>query len=114
MANPKICVGLCREDFKVNQDVNTQEHVWCLNLNTGDKYTGRKWREYCSVLETSATSKRSSASKPSRGLTFKAGSVVGVLVNTKHGKVHFFKDGKDLGEAFCHEELTRGQLYPFV
>lgn len=114
VVNPKICVGICREDFKVNQDVNTQKHVWCLNLNTGDKYSGGKWKEYCSVLEAQPGASKRSQAAASRSLTFKPGSVVGVLVNTKRGKVHFFKDGKDLGEAFSQEELTKGQLYPFI
>lgn len=97
----------------MNEDINSQLNVWCLNLNTGDKYSGGKWKEYCSVVPTPAGSRAGSViNSPKRIITFKEGSVVGVLVNTKHGKVHFFKDGKDLGEAFSHEALTKGQLFP--
>lgn len=36
---PKICIGVCRDDFLVNQDLSRQKNVWCLNLASGDKYT---------------------------------------------------------------------------
>ena len=47
--NPKICIGVCREDFLVNQDLSRQKNVWCINLKTGDVFTDRKWREYFDV-----------------------------------------------------------------
>ena len=35
---PRICVGVCRENFEVNTDLERQNDVWALNLATGDKY----------------------------------------------------------------------------
>lgn len=45
---------------------------------------------------------------------FVEGSVVGILVDMDRGIVNFFKDGKDLGTAFCMPQLKEGKLYPFV
>lgn len=39
---------------------------------------------------------------------------MGVMVNIDRGSIHFFKDGKDLGEAFVHKEIRKGTLYPFI
>lgn len=43
---PKICLGLCREDFLVNQDLSRQINVWCINCATGDKFTNKRWKDY--------------------------------------------------------------------
>ncbi len=44
--SPKICIGVCREDFLVNMDLSRQKNVWCFNLSTGDIYTDKRWRDY--------------------------------------------------------------------
>ena len=93
--NPKICIGVCREDFLVNQDLSRQTNVWCINCATGDKFTNKKWKEYYDLQDAE------------HGL-FEVGSLVGVLVNLERGSINFFKDGKDLGEAFVNREIRRG------
>ena len=45
---------------------------------------------------------------------FVEGTVVGLLVDMDRGIISFFKDGKDLGIAFCMPQLKQGKLYPFV
>ena len=30
------------------------------------------------------------------------------------GIINFYKDGKDLGQAFCQPQLKKGSLFPFV
>jgi hypothetical protein len=44
--SPRVCIGVCREDFLVNMDLSRQKNVWCLNLNSGDVYTDKRWRDY--------------------------------------------------------------------
>jgi len=39
-------IGMCKEGFKMNQDLSRQSDVWCINLATGDKFTGKKWKDY--------------------------------------------------------------------
>jgi hypothetical protein len=101
---PRICVGLCREDFLVNKDLSRQVNVWCINLATGDKFTNKRWKDYYRV---------EGALEPDHGW-FEVGSIIGVLVNIDRGSVHFYKDGKDLGEAFVNREIRKGTLYPFI
>jgi hypothetical protein len=42
------------------------------------------------------------------------GSIVGVLVDLDRGIINFYKDGHDLGQAFCSPNLKKGPFYPFV
>lgn len=44
--NPKIYVGLCRNDFNFEGELARQPKVWCLNLSSGDVFCDRKWRRY--------------------------------------------------------------------
>lgn len=82
--SPRICVGLCREDFMVNKDVNDQQNVWCLNLNTGDKYHNLKWREYYQVPKPQGSRVGFKKGEiPSECI--QVGSVVGIMINTKEG-----------------------------
>lgn len=34
---PKIYVGMCKEGFRMTQDMSRVKNVWCINLATGDK-----------------------------------------------------------------------------
>mmetsp|Transcript_9431 Transcript_9431/g.14458 ORF Transcript_9431/g.14458 Transcript_9431/m.14458 type:complete len:92 (+) Transcript_9431:1369-1644(+) len=47
--HPRICLGICRDNFEVNTDLIRQKDVWCLNLASGDKYNNKKWKNYYSV-----------------------------------------------------------------
>jgi len=79
----------------INQDLNKQKNIFCLNLCTGDVYSNKHWREYYDV-EAEVTLK----SGKTRLNAFQAGSIAGCLVDTERGSISFFKDGKDLGVAF--------------
>ena len=105
--NPKICIGVCREDFLLNQDLSRQINVWCINCATGDKFTSRRWRDYYD-LDTEGPNKF-----PLYG-EFEVGTIVGVLIDIERGTIHFYKDGNDLGQAFIQQEIKEGCLYPFV
>ena len=35
---PRIHVGLCRDDFGIEEELSLKQDVWCMNLATGDKY----------------------------------------------------------------------------
>ena len=82
--------------------------MWCLNLETGDKFTHKKWKAYYATDETDYVN-------PIRHGLFYEGTVVGCLVDLDRGTVNFFKDGIDLGPAFIDKKLKNGNaLYPFV
>ena len=51
---------MCREDFLINQDLSRQKNVWCMNLNTGDVFTDKRWKEYYDLehLPTHQNNKR--------------------------------------------------------
>lgn len=40
--------------------------------------------------------------------------MVGCLLDMDRGSINFFKDGKDLGQAFKSESLKSGILFPFI
>lgn len=104
---PRICVGVCRDNFQINQDLSRQVDVWCMNLETGDKFTKKKWRNYY------GTDMRDPINPPKHGL-FWQGTVIGVLLDMDRGTLNFFKDGTDLGPAFIDRKLKTHALYPFV
>ena len=37
-----------------------------------------------------------------------------MLVDMDRGIINFFKDGRDLGQAFCNPEIKQGTFFPFV
>jgi hypothetical protein len=45
-SNPKIFIGVCKENFLVNQDLSRQRDVWCINCATGDKFNDKGWKSY--------------------------------------------------------------------
>lgn len=117
--SPRICIGLCREDFLINQDLSRQKNVWCINLGTGDVFTDKRWKEYYDLEHLPPLLKfnRMNNEEKEKQLLkrkFKAGSIVGVLVDMDRGMINFYKDGRDLGQAFCQQQLKRGSLFPFV
>lgn len=105
--SPRICIGVCREDFLINQDLSRQKKVWCMNLSTGDVFTDKRWKEYYDLEHLPPykyKSKKLSKDEKEKLLLkrkFKVGTVVGVLVDMDRGIINFFKDGRDLGQAFC-------------
>jgi hypothetical protein len=103
--NPKICIGVCRENFLVNQDLSRQEDVWCINCATGDKFNKKRWRSYYNIEGMSWQSEEKS---------FQVGTVIGILVDLDRRTLHFYKDGVDLGQAFMNMNIKDGVLYPFV
>jgi hypothetical protein len=44
--NPKIIIGICRENFKLMHDVNKTIDAFCMNLASGDIMANGKWRDY--------------------------------------------------------------------
>ena len=91
----------------VNQDLSRQPNVWCINLESGDKYWNKKWRNYYDCDEFDKKN-------PPRFGVFAQECVVGVLLDIDRGILNFFKDGNDLGQAFIHPLLKEGLFYPFV
>ena len=85
--NPKVCIGVCRSSFKIDRDLSQQNDVWCINLNTGDKFSKHKWKDYYNV---------DVGEDPKYG-NFIAGTVIGVMVDMDRGIIAFLKDGNDLG-----------------
>ena len=70
----------------MNHDLSRQADVWALNLSTGDKFTGRKWRDYYNIDKD----------VPKYG-NFEEGCIIGILIDMDRGILNFFKDGYDLG-----------------
>lgn len=104
---PEILIGYSRADFDPEIDFLHQENVWCMSLQTGDKFTKKKWKAYYEIdLENQVE-------PPKHGL-FETGSVIGVMLDTDRGAMCFYKDGNDLGLAFLTEELREGEFMPFV
>ena len=99
--NPKICIGVCREDFLVNQDLSKQKNVWCMNLKTGDVFTDRRWREYYDVDGQEQLKTKHKGLSKFRHNRVEIGTIIGILLDMDRGLINFFKDGKDLGQAFC-------------
>ena len=104
---PRVCIGVCRDDFLINQDLSRQKYVWCVNLETGDKFTNKRWKNYY------CTDPKDKINPPRFGL-FRQGCVIGVLVDMDRGTLNFFKDGIDLGPAFIDRKLRSKPLFPFV
>ena len=78
--------------------------IWAINLSTGDKFSDKRWTDYYPIeLEEN----------PAFG-HFEEGSVIGMLLDADRGRINFFKDGEDLGDAFVSPELKKGKFYPFV
>lgn len=104
---PPIIIGYSKANFDPEQDFKCQEDLWCMSLQTGDKFTRRKWKQYYEIdLENQA-------GPPRYGL-FEAGTVIGVLLDTDRGAVSFYKDGNDLGLAFLSDDLKDGEFLPFI
>jgi len=89
LTEPKIYIGVCRsgEEFKMSHDLSRQNDVWCINLATGDKFTGKKWKDYYNTDKDEV---------PRYGY-FQEGTVIGVMLDMDRGILNFFKDGNDLG-----------------
>ena len=58
-----------------------------MNLQTGDKYSKKKWKEYY-VMDKDEV--------PKYGY-FYEGCVIGVLIDMDRGIMSFYKDGYDMG-----------------
>jgi hypothetical protein len=84
--NPKIYIGMCKEGFRMNQDMSRVPNVWCINLATGDKLNNIKWRDYYNV----------DSENPKYGY-FVEGCLIGILIDMDRGTMNFYKDGLDLG-----------------
>jgi len=85
--NPKICIGVCRSTFKIDRDLSQQNDVWCINLNTGDKFSKHKWKDYYNV----------DVGEVPRFGHFISGTILGVMIDMDRGILSFYKDGNDLG-----------------
>lgn len=72
--------------------------AWALNLETGDKYSKRKWSNYFDNTR----------------VKFIPGSILGLLLDMDRGIINFYLNGFDLGPAFVSDELRKGKFYPFV
>ena len=126
-------VGLCPYDFKAANVLSREQHLWCINLNSGDVFGAKKWKQYADVeeQETPVKTKKKfeeriysvsddgSDSDDDVIYPFKKGSTIGVLANLDKGSLHFYHDGDDLGQAFLSPQLKREyvkehNLYPFV
>ena len=83
-------------------------------MNTGDIFTDRKWREYYDVTRCRKVGTQQNGKVKMKSNSVVAGSIIGVLVDMDRGMINFFKDGKDLGQAFCQPELKQGPLFPFI
>ena len=87
---------------------------------TGDVFTDKRWKEYYDLEHLPPykyKNKKLSLSEKDKLILkrkFKVGSVIGVLVDMDRGIINFFKDGKDLGQAFCQPQLKKGSLFPFM
>ena len=46
ITQPQIIFGLVTEHFKVEEDISRQTEIWCFNINSGDKFSNQKWKEY--------------------------------------------------------------------
>lgn len=104
---PAIIIGYSRSTFNPEEDFINQEDLWCISLQTGDKFTRKKWRSYYEI------DVENQKEPPKFGL-FEVGSVIGVLLDTDRGAVTFYKDGNDLGLAFLADDLKSGEFLPFV
>jgi hypothetical protein len=71
-------------------------------MSTGDILGQGKWREYYTMDKA-----------PLLG-DFQVGTIIGIYVDTEKGLLNYFKDGRDMGQAFHSPELTEGYLYPFI
>ena len=72
-----------------------------MNCATGDKFTGRRWRDYTIF----------------NGRPFTVGNIVGVLLDLNEGQITFYKDGVSLGLAFeidLNKFPDDKLLFPFV
>lgn len=77
-------------------------------MNTGDKFSAKRWKSYYDIdIETN------NFAIPQHGL-FPTGTVVGTLVDMDRGVISFFKDGKDLGEAFVSPDIKEGEFFPLI
>lgn len=47
--NPKIIIGVCRDTFSPQTDVNRTNDTLAINLATGDILSNKKWKDYYSV-----------------------------------------------------------------
>lgn len=104
---PAIIIGYSKASFDPEQDFKCQEDLWCMSLQTGDKFTRRKWKQYYEIdLENQV--------EPPRYGLFEVGTVIGVLLDTDRGAMSFYKDGNDLGLAFLSDDLKNGEFLPFV
>ena len=97
-ANPRMFIGVARDDFHLDKDLSRHMGCWAMNLETGDKYYRRKWSNYFDNTR----------------VKFLPGSIIGILVDMDRGILNFYLNGLDLGPAFINEELKKGKLYPFV
>jgi hypothetical protein len=104
--HPRIVVGVCSSSIDINKELSRQKDAWCLTFYSGDKFTGKRWKNY---YDTDQYLK----DPPKYGL-FTAGTVVGLLIDLDRGIINFYKDGNDLGQAFVDENFKGMKLYPFV
>ena len=105
---PRIVLGFCKEDFKVEKELARQDKVWCMSLHSGDKFGAKHWSPYYEIEGA-----MNARTEPEFGL-FVTGTIIGVLLDMDRGLIHFYKDGNDLGQAFADDELVEGGLYPII
>ena len=67
---------------------------------SGDVFNESKWRKYYDLLGQSIAKTKGGGSTY-RSNAVVVGSVIGMLVDIDRGFINFYKDGKDLGQAFC-------------
>lgn len=96
-------------------DLTKQKNIFALNLSTGDVFTEQQsWKEYYDTSDPEPGRGQNKHKIQKNSRAFKAGSVVGCLVDMDLGTINFFKDGQNLGRAVKSETLKHGMLFPFV
>lgn len=101
--NPNIYFGICRKNFKMTHNLSRNDHVWCMNLATGDIFNKRKWMDYYNIDQDN----------PELG-HFCEGTLIGILLDMDRGYMNFYKDTHDMGQAFVTLELKYGDFHPFI
>ena len=89
--HPRIVVGVCNSSFDINKELSRQTDAWCFTFYSGDKFTGKRWKNYYD------TDEQDHIKEPPKYGFFQVGSVVGLLIDLDRGIINLYKDGNDLG-----------------